>query len=383
MKKRVYLDYAASTPLDTTVLKKMMPFLKDDFGNPSSIHAEGRKAKEAIDFARKGVAAILQVSPDEIIFTGSGTESVALALWGVARMHSSAHIIISSVEHPAVTENAKFIQEQKHHVTTVEADEAGIVDPKHIASAIRMDTVLVSIMYVNNEIGSVEPIADIARVVRNERQRRKKAGEHVPLYFHTDACQAAEYLPIGVPKLGVDVLTLNASKIYGPKGIGMLYKRRDVEIAPLWKGGGQEKGFRSGTEYVAGIVGFAEALKIAEKTKQEEYTRMAHLQNYFAKKIMRAVPQAKLQGPPLGTLRVPNNINIIVPDISAETLVLYLDERGVACSSGSACASNVNRAKTKVGEGVRFTMGRHTTRADIDYTVRALCDSIRILNQCS
>lgn len=375
-KKRVYMDYAAATPLDPRVLKKMMPYFVTQFGNPSSLHAKGRLARKVIDSARKDMAGMFSVLPDEIIFTGSGTESAALAIWGVIKKYPSAHLITTSIEHAAVLENVHALQEEKYYVTMVDAEPNGVVDPNRIAAALRKDTVLISVMYVNNEIGSIQPLSDIARVVRKERNRRKQTGERTPLYFHTDACQAPEYMPISVPHLGVDLLTLNASKIYGPKGIGLLYKRRGVALESFWEGGGQEQDLRSGTENVSGIIGFAEALRIAEQKKKKEYARMSKFQQYFLKEIHRLVPRAVLQGPPPGALRVPNNINIMIHGVSAETLVLYLDERGVAVSAGSACASNKQTAKEK---GVRFTMGRHTTRADIDYTIQALCDSIGIL----
>ena len=370
------MDYAAATPLDLGVLKKMTPFLGLQFGNPSSLHREGREAKKAVDLARRDIANTLSVLPDEIIFTASGTESVALAIHGIANSFPKGHIVTTSVEHAAVLENVHVLQKGKHPVTIVDAHADGIVEPKDIDSAIRKDTILVSTIYVQNEIGAVHPLANIARVIRRERNRRRAGGEKTPLYFHTDACQAPEYMPMIIPRLGVDLLTLNGSKVYGPKGVGLLYKRRGVELVSLWQGGGQEQNLRSGTENVAGIIGFAEALHIAEQQKKKEHARMTGLQEYFLKKITQLVPQAKLQGPPAGPLRVLNNVNISLPGMSAQTLVLYLDERGVAASSGSACASN---KKTDRSEGVRFTMGRHITRADIDYTIQALCDSIKVL----
>ncbi|TSC71072.1 MAG: cysteine desulfurase [Parcubacteria group bacterium Gr01-1014_70] len=381
-KERIYLDYAAATPLDPRVLKKMMPYFGERFGNPSSLHQEGRLAKQAIETARRVVASILSVTPDELIFAGSGTESAALALCGIAKVYPGGHIITTSLEHAAVLENVHALQSAQHRITMVDAELNGVVDPKKLSTALRKDTVLISVMYVSNEIGSVQPLSDIARVIRRERNRRKEVGEKLPLYFHTDACQAAEYLPLSIPRLGVDLMTLNASKIYGPKGIGLLYKRRGIAMKPFWEGGGQEQGLRSGTENVAGIVGFMEALKISEKRKQKEYARMAQLQQYFIKELTRLAPRAMLQGPSVGALRVPNNVNIRVPGISAETLILYLDERGVAASAGSACASHQSQSPHVVRtyeEGVRFTMGRHTTRADVDYAAHALCDSIEIL----
>lgn len=375
-KKRVYLDYAAATPLYPRVVKKMMPYFAMRFGNPSSLHEEGRLAKKATDAARKDIADMLSVLPDEIIFTGSGTESAALAIRGMAKMHPAGHIITTSLEHAAVLENIRAFEHEGYKATIVDGEPNGMINTKKLAAVIQKNTVLLSVIYVNNEIGSIQPLSEIARMVRKERNRRKTAGERMPLYIHTDACQAPEYLPLFVPRLGVDLLTLNGSKIYGPKGVGILYKRRGIKMAPFWEGGGQEQNLRSGTEYVTGIVGLAEALKITEERKQKEYARMARLQQYFMKEIERLIPLAVLQGPPHGVLRVPNNINITVQGISAETLVLYLDERGVSVSAGSACASNKQTAKK---EGVRFTMGRHTTRGDIDYTIRALCDSIKIL----
>lgn len=377
--KRVYLDYAAATPMDNAVFKKMAPFYSTIYGNPSSIHQEGRRAKQAIDKARSEVARILSARPDEIIFMGSGTESAAFALYGIATAYPKTHIITTSLEHAAVLKNIHELAVKGYRVSIVDPDSNGVIDPKKITAAIKKDTVLISIMYVNNEIGSVQPIRDVARSIRKERDRRIKAGEETPLYFHTDACQAAEYMPLSVPQLGVDLMTLNASKIYGPKGIGMLYKRRDISLMPLWQGGGQEKGMRGGTEYVAGIVGFAEALKITEKRKKKEYARIQKLQSYVIKEIHQTMPRVMVNGPPVGEMRVPNNIHITVPHISAETLMLYLDEKGVSASTGSACNADSPVSENKSQNGIRFTMGRYTTIRDVQYALKALYNSVQLL----
>jgi cysteine desulfurase len=380
-KKRIYLDYAAATPIDPRVIKKMTPFFSDMYGNPSSIHEEGRKVRAAIEQARKKIAHILAVQPHEILFTGSGTESIALALHGVTSAIPDSHILVSSGEHAAVLENAKYITQKKATITQIEPEDDGGITPKKIADAITKDTVLVSVMYINNEVGVVQPIREIARVLRKERSRRIVADNKRPLYFHTDACQAAEYASLSIPQLGVDLMTLNASKIYGPKGVGLLYVRKGISLAPLWKGGGQEQGIRSGTEHVAGITGFSEALQIVENKKQKEYKRVSALQAYFIASLQRIIPQCKINGPLPGARRSPNNIHITIPGITAETVVLYLDKKGIAASTGSACESNSTISHNRYFDGVRFTMGRYTTRNDIDYTIQALCDTIQVLRR--
>lgn len=387
--KRVYMDYAAATPMDTEVLKAMLPFFKTQYGNPSSIHTEGRVGDAAIAKARKSIADVLGMRPPEIIFTGSGTESIALAIQGVMALHRGAHMITSVAEHSAVLENAAMVEKTESCVSYIPVTRHGIVDMRLLAKSIQKDTVFISIAYINNEIGTIQPLSKIAKIIRKERNRRKAAREPLPLWFHTDACQAGEYAPLRLDALGVDMLTLNASKLYGPKGVGLLCKRATIGLQSLWAGGGQEQGLRSGTENVAGIVGFAKALEIADKNKIKERQRMTILQEYFLRALRRAVPDAELNGPLPGNERSCNNVNIYIPDISGETLVLYLDEQGIAASTGSACLLregelsrailSVSHSETRAAQSIRFTLGRHTTRSNIERMVGVLHNAITIL----
>lgn len=374
--KGIYLDYASTTYTDPKVVKKMILFMTDIFGNPSSLHSFGREAKDAISKARKKVADILGGNPMEIIFTGSGTESINLALFGVAEEYKKygKHIIISKIEHKAVLECAKELREKGFEITYLNVNPEGFVDPKELERALRSDTTLVSIMYANNEIGTIEPLNKISKIIRKFRSNKL-----FPL-LHTDACQAAGALSLRVNDIGVDLLSLNASKIYGPKGIGCLYVNRRVELKPVIFGGGQERGLRSGTENVAGIVGFAEALELSEKMKVKENLRLLKLRNHFFRKIGEILLDARINGPL--TNRLPNNINISVSGVSGERLVLELDKKGICVSTGSACTakeagySHVLKAigldKKYLDGSIRITMGRKTTQKDLNYLLNSL-----------
>lgn len=386
MKSRyVFLDNAATTPIDERVLSAMMPYLTESFGNPSAIYSSGRVAKSALADARASVAEVLGAKADEIVWIGSGTEANALALFGVMRKHGGA-FVTATTEHHAILNNARQLEKEGVPVTYVGVDINGFVKLDELASAITPDTTLVSIMYANNEIGTIAPMADIGRVVKTERERRKAAGETRPIYFHTDACQAAGYLPLNVRELGVDLMTMNGSKIYGPKGIGALYVRKGILLAPLWHGGGQENRLRSGTENVAGAVGFAAALQIAQTMREEEGKRLAQLRDYFIEQLFKIIPKIVLNGPDpsagLGEKRIPNNINISILDIEGEAYLLYLDHKGIEASTGSACDSvtldpshvilALGRPYEYAHASLRFTLGRHTTKEDIDYVLSVM-----------
>lgn len=381
----VFLDHAATTPIDERVLEAMMPYLTGSYGNPSAIYSSGRVAKQALAEARTKVAEVLGAKADEIIFTGSGTEANALALFGVMRKHGGA-FVAATTEHHAILHNARQIEKEGMGVTYVPVDINGFVQPSELARAITPDTTLVSIMYANNEIGTIAPMKEIADIIRSERERRKQAGETRPIYFHTDACQAAGYLPLDVRELRVDLMTMNGSKIYGPKGIGALYVRKGIQLAPLWHGGGQENRLRSGTENVAGAVGFAEALHIAQTMREEEGKRLSELRDYFIQQLFQVVPKIVLNGPDpatgLGERRIPNNVNISILDIEGEAFLLYLDHQGIEASTGSACDSvtldpshvilALGRPYEYAHASLRFTLGRHTTKEDIDYVLAAI-----------
>lgn len=376
--KPIYLDYAAATYIDPRVLKKMVPYLKGNFGNPSSLHLIGRNTKTAIEGARSVIAGILNVEPSEIIFTGSGTESDNLAIFGVAKAYKSFgnHIIVSKIEHKAVFEAAKKLGKEGFEITYLDVDSKGLIKLSEFKKILRKDTILVSIMYANNEIGAVQPITKISKIIRNFR---KKHNSIFPI-FHTDACQAAGALDLKINKLETDLMTLNSSKIYGPKGIGCLYKAEKIKLEPLIVGGGQENGMRAGTENTALIVGFAEALKLAEKLRVKESRRLKKLRDYFIKRILKEISNSRLNGHLIK--RLPNNVNVSIGGVEGESLMLMLDREGIFASTGSACTSeslepsHVLLAIGLLSEmahcSLRFTLGRKTTKSDIDRVLKIL-----------
>ena len=386
--KEIYLDYAATTPLDPDVKEAMAPYWDKEFGNPSSLHPLGVRAKEAIERSRKSVASILNARPEEIIFTGSGTEAANLAIFGVLRPAKTGHIVLTPIEHHAVLEPLGALGEQGYAVTFVSVDEYGRVDPDDVFRALRKDTLLVAVMYANNEIGTIEPIADIGkRIKRFKKENGIQPND--PPYFFTDACQAAGYLSLDVEKLGVDMLALNASKIYGPKGVGALWARKGISLTPLLYGGGQEHGLRSGTENVPGIVGLARAPEIADSEREKESARVSALRDYFFGELKKNFPESRINGHL--TERLANNVNVSFQDIEGDAFVVYLGEKGVFASTGSACSS-VSLEPSHVLEAikcpseflqgsVRFTLGRATEKKDIDRAIAALAEVLSILQK--
>lgn len=374
--KRIYLDHAATTPLDKRVLDVMRKIETETYGNPSSIHWEGISAKNKLEEARKNIAGILHAHSDEIIFTGGGTEANNVAIFGAIGDVSKAHVIVSNIEHPSVFECVQELEKRGAEVTYLPVSSDGILSPKIVRDALRQNTVLVSIMYANNETGAVQPIAEIAKVIR----RHNKTGGNT--FFHTDACQAVNYLDTNVLKIGADLVTFNASKIYGPKGVGALFVRRGVTLAPVIFGGGQERGIRSGTENVSAIAGFAEAMRIAEKMKEKESARLVKLRDFFIREILTKIPDTILNG--TASERLPNNVNISFLGEDAEAIVIALDARGIAVSTGSACANISQDGKVspavlaldgdriRAAGSVRFTLGRGTTKEDIVHTLNEL-----------
>lgn len=380
----IYLDHAATTYLDSRVVKAMQPYWEDNFGNPSSLYRAGRRAKEALTESRQTIARALHCRVSELIFTGSGTESDNLAILGVASAqeeqiakHSSQpakkHIVTTVIEHSAVLNACRQLEGRGYAVTYLSVNEAGIVDPTAVQAALRPDTLLVSVMYANNEVGTIQPIAEIAAIC-------KSAG----VYLHTDACQAAGALSLDVQELGVDLLTLNASKIYGPKGIGALYVKQGVHISPLIFGGGQEKGLRSGTENIPAIVGFAKAVELMQYEKSAESQRLTGLRDHFIATLQKRLPDAILNGH--AQKRLPNNINILLPGVDAEALLLFLDEHGIACATGSACDSSaeypshvllaLGLSPAQAASSIRLTIGKRTTQKDLDFTLDCLADGV-------
>ena len=437
--REVYLDHAATTYLDPRVKDAMEPYWVEEYGNPSSLYRPGRRAKDALDNARGTIARILNCRPEELIFTGGGTEAINLAIFGIARLYarqdspltkggallippvekieppfssrtnpvsqSNGHLITSAIEHHAVLHSMEALEKEGFGITKVGVDEYGLVDPEKLRVAVRPDTILISVMYANNEIGTIEPIEEIGRVIKEVRDERKKSGNSTPIFFHTDACQAAGALDLDVQKLGADLLAMNGSKIYGPKGVGCLYIRKGIRLKPLIYGGGQENNLRSGTENVPGIIGFAKALEIAHKEKEKENARLIELRDYFINRLLTEIPKVVLNGPsPEGEARptalsgdfrkrLPNNINVSVLDIEGEAVILYLDAKGIYCSTGSACTSTtldpshvilaIGRPYEYAHGSIRFTLGRRTTKEDIDYVMEVFPGVVETLRKIS
>lgn len=383
--KRVYFDNAATTPIDRGVLKLVNSQLSENYGNPSSLHLEGRIAKKAIDNARKQIADAIGSSRNEIIFTSGGTESDNLAILGIARANVSRgkHIITSNIEHKAILDACKQLEKEGFEVTYLNVNNDGLVDVSDIERAIRQDTMLVSIMYANNEIGSIQPIKHISEMIKKHKMAK-------PI-FHTDACQATNYLPIGIDDLGVDAMTISSSKIYGPKGVGCLYLRTGTKIQPIMFGGGQEKSIRSGTENVAGIVGFGEAFVIARDTSMLELSRLTKLRDYMLSEIVKNIGDVTINGGKKD--RLPNNINVSIKGVEGESLVLMMDNFGVACSTGSACSSSdLNPSHVLVNIGtpidlahcsVRFSLGRYNDKKQVDFVLGVLADSVKKIRRMS
>ncbi len=377
--KTVYLDHAAGTPLDPAVFAAMKPFLTDLYANPSALYGPAVEAQNAVEYSRKIVAKFLSATDDSIIFTRGGTQSINIALLGIALKHQSngKHIITTSVEHHAVFNTLNQLEKEGFEITYLPVDEFGFVSADDVKDAIREDTILVSVMYANNEIGTIEPIAEIGRMIL---QQRKKTKLQFP-YFHTDACQAAGTLDMSVERLHVDLLSFNGSKIYGPKGVGVLYKRRGLELEPVLFGGGQEFGFSPGTEDVAGIVGLSAAVLINETNKIDE------LRNYLWERIQSNIEYVVLNGPGLDESRLANNLNVSFLGAESEAVILYLDAKGIYVSSGSACTtdsddvSHVLKAcgynNERMKSSIRFSLGKDTTKKDLEHVLKVLPEIIR------
>ncbi len=369
---RVYLDHAATTPLDPEVAEAMARIFRETHGNPSSIYAEGRAARAAVDRARDEVAAAIQAEPSEIVFTSGGTEADNLALRGAlkARRDERDGLITSAIEHHAVIDTARDLERYAHvRVDVVGVDRYGVVSAEAIRAAIDERTSLVSVMHANNEIGTIEPIAEIGAICLEEG-----------VTFHSDAVQTVGALEVDVRKIPVDLLSINAHKFYGPKGVGALYVRRGTRIATMQTGGGQEKGRRTGTENVAGIVGMGVAMRIARARRATESPRQAHLRDRVIAGVQGRVPDAVLNGHPAE--RLPNNVSFCIPGADGESLIVALDLEGFAVSSGSACTSGetepslvllaVGLDRELAKGSLRVTVGRSTTEEQVDRFVDAL-----------
>jgi cysteine desulfurase len=376
----IYLDHAATTPPDPIVVAAMQPYLGEQFANPSSLYGLARASRGAVEEARHTISAVLGGRPTEIVFTSGGTEGDNLAIQGVLKAHPGAHWITTAIEHDAVLGCVEGLKPDGHAATVVSVSESGIVDIKSLEAAITDDTVLISLMLANNEIGTIQPVAGAAKLVAAVRAKRLSRGLSRPLYLHSDAVQAANYLDLHVSRLGIDLLTIGGSKIYGPKGTGALYVRHGTVLAPLMYGGGQERGRRSGTENVAGIVGLAVALSLAAHLRDAESHRLTVLRNELAHELLQRIDGAVINGH--SSHRLPNNLSLSIPGAEGEAMVLYLDNAGIMASTGSACSTGsldpshvllaIGRTAGDAGCSLRLTLGRSTSKADISRLVEAL-----------
>ena len=376
MAEPVYLDYAATTPVDPRVFEAMRAYWLDDWGNPSSVYAVGRRARRALDSARDRCAQVLNCRANEIIFTGCGSESDNLAIKGsamaLAEQRGWKHVVTSSVEHHAVLHACEWLEKhQGFEITYVGVDQFGRVDPAEVAAAVRSDTAVVSIMYANNEVGTIEPVADIARVVK---------AVNPATVVHTDAVQAGGLMPLDVEALGVDALALSGHKFYAPKGVGLLYLRRGTPLVHLLSGGGQERGIRAGTENVAYIVGMTLALELAYAELAERVAHVSRLRDRLIDGVRGAIDGAELTGHP--TERMPNSASFAIDGADGESLLLNLDQDGIFASSGSACTSGtleishvlcaLGLPETRARGSLRLTTGVRTTDADVERLLEVL-----------
>ena len=363
----IYLDNAASTQIHEDVLESMLPYLKEQYGNASSIHRYGRLAKKAIEKARKQIALLINADPSEILITSGGTESNNTVLMGISRNDSS--IVTSSIEHDAILEPCKKLTQNGLHVDYLPVDKFGTVDPLELKNHLSDNTCLVSIMFGNNEVGTVQKISEIAKIC-NERK--------IP--FHTDAVQAVGKIPINVKELGIDLLSISSHKLHGPKGIGALYIKNGIKIDPVILGGGQEHGLRSGTENVANIVGFGKACEIAKNNLNDNMKYVTALRDMLIEKVLNEIPEVTLNGDPKS--RLPNNAHFTFLGVNGEDLIIKLDEYGIAASTGSACSVNTQRAShvlqamgfshEQITGSLRLTMGVFNNEKDIEQTVTSL-----------
>jgi len=382
MGKRIYMDHSSTTPTRPEVVEAMLPYFKDAYGNASSVHGFGREARRAVESARETVASCIGASPEEIIFTSGGTESDNLALKGaaLANQKKGRHVITSAVEHHAVLNPCAWLEKQGFEVTRLGVDGEGRLSVAALQEALREDTVLVSVMLANNEVGVIEPVAELAA-----------AAHEAGALFHTDAVQAVGKIPVDVGELGVDLLTLSGHKFYGPKGVGVLYRRRGTRLEPLIEGGHHERNLRAGTENVPGIVGLAKALELACGELERESARLRALRDRLQQGIFERIPDVRLNGHP--TERLPHLLNVSISGVEGESVLLGLDAKGIAVSTGSACTSGtLEPSHVLIAMGVpaetahgslRFSLGRANTEQDVDYVVECLAGVVERLRKMS
>jgi cysteine desulfurase len=369
--RTIYLDHAATTPTRPEVVKAMLPYFTDAFGNPSSIHFLGQEAKGAIEEARTKVAELIDARSEEIVFTSGGTEADNFALKGVvyANEHKGNHIITSSIEHHAVMEVCKFLERRGFRITRLPVDKYGLVDPQDVKRAITDKTILISVMHANNQVGTIEPVEEIGKIAREAR-----------VYFHTDAVQTVGHIPVNVDELKVDLLSIAAHKLYGPKGVGALYVRKGTRLVSLMHGGEQEKRRRAGTENVPAIVGLGKAVEFAGQEMGKEAERLAYLRDKLIKGLVEKIDHIRLNGHP--TRRLPNNVNVSVDFVEGESMLLNLDLEGICASTGSACSSAILEPShvllalglppEQAHGSLRLTLGRENTEADVERVLEVL-----------
>ena len=388
---RVYLDFNATTPVEPEVLDAMLPYFSAEFGNAASIHTPGQRARAAVETAREQVAALIGARPQEIVFTSGGTESDNHAIFGIASSSlasftsstsstSPPHIITTAIEHEAVLNTCQALEKEGVRVTYLPTDRAGLIDLDELRLAVRPETVLITIMHANNELGTVQPLEEIGRIAKE-----------ADIYFHTDAVQSAGKIPIDVNAMGLDLLSLSGHKFYAPKGVGALYVRGGTRLRQLLYGGHHQRGFRPGTENVAGIVGLGKAAEIARKSLVEDAQRISALRDRLQQGLLQRVPQSRVNGG--AAPRTPNTTNIVFPGVEGEALLISLDLKGLAVSTGAACSSGAvepSHVLTAIGlppeearASLRFSLGRHTTAADIDFALNVVPAAVAQLRELS
>jgi len=382
MRKKIYMDYAATTPVDPRVVKAMLPYFSEKFGNTMSLHSFGQEAKEALEESREVIADLMGAKPKEIIFTSSATESNNTALKGIAfaNRKKGNHIIISPIEHDCVIESARWLESQGFEVTRLKVGKFGLVDPADVKKAIKKDTILVSVMHANNEIGTIEPIEEIGKICRERN-----------VYFHTDAAQSFGKIPIDVNKMNIDLMTVSSHKTYGPKGAGALFVRGGTKIEPIIHGGGHESGLRSSTVNVPAIVGFAEAARICQREMRREAEKLTKLRDKLIKGVLKKIGGSHLNGHP--KKRLPNNANFWFKGVEGESIVMHLDLLGIAVSSGSACSSKslapshvllaIGLRPEQAYGSLRLSLGRWTKEKDINYVLDVLPKVVKRLREIS
>lgn len=382
MRKQIYMDYAASTPVDLRVVKAMLPYFNKYHGNASSLHDFGAKSAEALEESRKIIAKMIGAQEREIIFTSSATESNNTALKGIAfaNQKKGKHILISAIEHDCILGSAAWLKNFGFEIEKIPVDSFGLIDSREVEKRLRVDTILVSVMHANNEVGTIEPIADIGRICHKHN-----------VYFHTDAAQSFGKIPIDVSEMNIDLLTASSQKIYGPKGAALLYIKKGTKIDPLLHGGGHEFGLRSSTNNIPAIVGFAQAAQLADKEMKKENQRLSELRDELIKRTLTDIPKSYLNGHPIK--RLSNNINVRFDGIEGESIIMLLNAQGLAGATGSACSSNnlqpshvllaMGIEPEKVHGSLRLSLGRWTTKEDVNYAAEILPDIVARLRTIS